>query len=73
MMWKTGKETKRLLYGITAVCVLALLLAYGISNILAKDFQREMITHDYGIAGYLSNHKDSIEISAFTATKKQRT
>lgn len=69
MMWKKGKETKGLLYGISAACVLALLLAYGISNILAKDFQREMITHDYGIAGYLVNHTDSIEISAFTAAK----
>jgi len=69
MMWKKGKETKCLLYGISAVCMLALLLAYGISNILAKDFQREMITHDYGIAGYLLNHEDLIEISAFTAVK----
>lgn len=69
MMWKKGKETRSLLYGISAVCVLALLLAYGISNILAKDFQREMITHDYGVAGYLVNHTDSLEISAFTAAK----
>lgn len=69
MMWKKGKETRGLLYGISAVCVLALLLAYGISNILAKDFQREMITHDYGVAGYLVNHTDSLEISAFTAAK----
>ncbi len=69
MKWKKGKEARGLLYGITAICVLALLLAYGISNILAKNFQREMITHDYGIAGYLVNHTDSIEISAFTAAK----
>ncbi len=69
MKWKKGKETRGLLYGITAICVLAMLLAYGISNILAKNFQREMITHDYGVAGYLVNHTDSIEISAFTAAK----
>ncbi len=69
MKWKKGKETRGLLYGITAICVLAMLLAYGISNILAKNFQREMITHDYGVAGYLINHTDSIEISAFTAAK----
>jgi len=69
MMWKKGKETRGLLYGISAVCVFALLLAYGISNILAKDFQRELIIHDYGVAGYLVNHKNSMEISAFTAVK----
>ena len=69
MMWKTGKETKRLLYGISVVCVVAVLLAFCISNFLAKDFQHEMISHDYGVAGYLMNHKDSLEIAAFTATK----
>jgi len=68
-MWKIGKETKGLLFGISVVCVLAFLFAYGISNVLAKNFQREMITHDYGIAGYLFTHKDSIEIAAFTAEK----
>jgi len=69
MMWKMGKETKSLLIGITIVCVLAFFFAYGISHILAKNFQREMVTHDYGIAGYLLNHKDSIETAAFTAEK----
>ncbi|MCI9078926.1 MAG: HAMP domain-containing histidine kinase [Lachnospiraceae bacterium] len=68
-MWKRGKETRSLLYGISAVCVLALLLAYGISNILAKNFQQKMVTHDYGIAGYLLNHKETAGISAFTAAK----
>lgn len=69
MMWKKGKETKGLIYGISAVCVFALLFAYGISNILAKDFQRKMIAHDCGVAGYLLNHRDSNEILAFTAVK----
>ena len=68
-MWKTGKETKALLCGLSAICVIAFLLVCGISSILAKDFQKKMITHDYGIAGYLFNHKDAIEVSAFTSEK----
>ena len=38
---------------------------------LAKNFQQELIRHDYGVAGYLLNHKDAFKIAAFTAEKKQ--
>lgn len=68
-MGKIGKETKILLYGVTIVCILSFLLAFGISSLLAKEFQRKMIIHDYGVAGYLFNHEDATELSAFTAVK----
>lgn len=68
-MGKIGKETKILLYGVTIVCILSFLLAFGISSLLAKEFQRKMIIHDYGVVGYLFNHEDAIELSAFTAVK----
>lgn len=70
-MEKLGKETKFLLCGITAVCILSFVLSYGISFMLAKEFQKEMLSHDYSVAGYLLNHAEELEISAFTAEKKE--
>lgn len=66
-MGKLGKETKILLSAITIICLVSFLLAAGISFWLAKDFQRELLIHDYGIAGYQLNHEDELQISAFTA------
>ena len=66
-MEKMGKETKFLLCGITLVCILSFVLSYGISSMLAKEFKKEMLSHDYSVAGYLLNHGDELEISAFTA------
>lgn len=66
-MSKLGKETKILLVGVTAICLISFLLAAGISFLLAKDFQQELLLHDYGVAGYQLNHKDELQISAFTA------
>lgn len=68
-MGKLGKNTKVLLYGMTAACVLSFLAAFSISMLLAKSFQTELITHDYGVAGYLLNSEDVINLSAFTAEK----
>lgn len=68
-MGKFGKNTKVLLYGMTAVCVLSFFAAFCISTLLAKSFQTELITHDYGVAGYLLNNEDEINLSAFTAQK----
>lgn len=66
-MGKSGKETKILLLAITTVCFISFLLAAGISFWLAKDFQQELLLHDYGVSGYQLNHEDELQISAFTA------
>lgn len=68
-MGKFGKNTKVLFYGMTAVCILSFLAAFCISMLLAKSFQTELITHDYGVAGYLLNNEDKLNLSAFTAEK----
>ena len=68
-MWKLEKEAKTLLFGTAIVCILSLLLAFGISSVLAKHFQEDLTAHDYGVAGYLLNHSDAFVLSAFTDEK----
>lgn len=68
-MGRFGKNTRMLLYGIMVICVLSFLAAFGISTLLAKNFQTELMVHDYGVAGYLLNNEDEMSISAFTAKK----
>ena len=68
-MRNLGKEAKTLLLGISIVCVLSLLLAFGISSDTTKNFQSGMVNHDYGVAGYLLNHDDGFVLSAFTDEK----
>ena len=65
-MRNLGKEAKTLILGITIVCVLSLLFAFGISSVLTKNFQSSLVNHDYGVAGYLLNHDDAYVLSAFT-------
>ena len=66
-MGKLGKETKTLLIAITAICLVSFLLAGGIATLLAKNFQRELLLHDYGVAGHLLNNENGLLISAFTS------
>lgn len=33
---------------------------------LTKNFQHELLLHDYGVSGYQLNHEDELQISAFT-------
>ena len=66
-MGKSGKETRTLFIVITAVCLISFLLAGGIAAFLAKSFQRELLLHDYGVAGHLLNQENGLSISAFTA------
>lgn len=68
-MRKLGKEAKTLLLGITIVCGLSFLFAFGISSVLTKNFQSSLVNHDYGVAGYLLNHDDVFVLSAFTDEK----
>ena len=65
-MGKLGKETKKLLLTITIICLVSFLLAVGISFMLTKNFQHELLLHDYGVSGYQLNHEDELQISAFT-------
>ena len=66
-MGKLGKETKTLLIAITAICLVSFLLAGGIATLLAKNFQQELLLHDYGVAGHLLNNEKELSISAFTS------
>ena len=59
-MNKLGKEAKVLLYGITITCVISFLLAFGISSLMAKEYQKDLMQHDYFVAGYLLNHSDTM-------------
>lgn len=70
-MCKLEKDAKILLGRITIICILSFFLAYWISLIFVKDFQKELLLHDYSIAGYLLNHTDKEIVSAFTAEKDQ--
>lgn len=66
-MGKLGKETKKLLLAITIICLVSFLLAVGISFLLTKNFQHELLLHDYGVSGYQLNHEDELQILAFTS------
>ena len=66
-MGKLGKETKTLLTAVTAICLISFLLAGGIATLLAKNFQQELLLHDYGVAGHLLNNESELSISAFTS------
>ena len=66
-MGKLGKETKTLLTAVTAICLISFLLAGGIATLLAKNFQQELLLHDYGVAGHLLNNENELLIAAFTS------
>ena len=66
-MGKLGKETKTLLIAITVICLVSFLLAGGIATLLSKNFQQELLLHDYGVAGQLLNNENELAISAFTS------
>ncbi len=68
-MKRMGKETRRMLCSLLAICLaavagLGLLLSY-----MTNDFQKTMVEHDYGTAGYLVNHPDTNVAAAFTKDK----
>ena len=68
-MKRMGKETRRMLCWLLAICLtaaagLGLLLSY-----MTNDFRKTMVEHDYGTAGYLVNHPDTNVAAAFTKDK----
>lgn len=66
-MGKLGKETKSFIYGIIIVSIISFALAFGISMYLTKEYQKNYLSHDYAVAGYLLNHPDKLIVSAFTS------
>lgn len=70
-MSKKGKETKALLCGIVIVCMVSFLLAGGISGLLAGKFRKELVLHDYALAGCLLEYTGALETGAFTAEKDE--
>lgn len=66
-MGKLGKETKTFIYGIIIVCIISFVLAFGISMYLTEEYQKNYLSHDYAIAGYLLNHPDELLVSVFTS------
>ena len=64
-----GKETRRMLCWLLAICLAA---AAGLGILLfymTNDFQKTMVEHDYEAAGYLINHPDTNVAAAFTKDK----
>ena len=64
-----GKETRRMLCCLLAIWLAA---AAGFTVLLfymTNDFQKTMVEHDYGTAGYLVNHPDTNVAAAFTKDK----
>ena len=70
-MGKLGKETKTLFIAVTVICLVSFLLAGGIAALLAKNFQQELLLHDYGVAGHLLNNESELSISAFTSQSNE--
>lgn len=68
-MGRMGKETRRMLYWLLAVCLAAAAGFTALLSYMTNDFQKTMVEHDYGTAGYLVNHPDTNVAAAFTKDK----
>ena len=68
-MGRMGKETRRMLYWLLAVCLAAAAGFTALLSYMTNDFQKTMVEHDYGTAGDLVNHPDTNVAAAFTKDK----
>ena len=68
-MKRMGKETRRMLCWLLAICMAAAIGMVILLSYMTNDFQKTMVEHDYGTAGYLVNHPDSNVAAAFTKDK----
>ena len=68
-MGRMGKETRRMLYWLLAVCLAAAAGFTALLSYMTNDFQKTMVEHNYGTAGYLVNHPDTNVAAAFTKDK----
>ena len=68
-MGRMGKETRRMLYWLLAVYLAAAAGFTALLSYMTNDFQKTMVEHNYGTAGYLVNHPDTNVVAAFTKDK----
>ena len=54
---------------LLAICMAAAIGMVILLSYMTNDFQKTMVEHDYGTAGYLVNHPDSNVAAAFTKDK----
>ena len=45
----------------------------GIATLLAKNFQQELLLHDYGVAGHLLNNENELSISTLLRSQTRMT
>ena len=64
-----GKETRRMLCWLLAICLAAAAGFTVLLSYMTNDYQKTMVEHDYGTAGYLVNHPDTNVAAAFTKDK----
>ena len=64
-----GKETRRMLCWLLVICLAAAAGFMVLLSYMTNDFQKTMVEHDYGTAGYLVNHPDTNVAAAFTKDK----
>ena len=69
-MERMGKETRRMLCWLFTICLAAAAGSGIFLSYMTNDFQKEVVEHDYGAAGYLVNHPDTNIAAAFTKGKK---
>ena len=64
-----GKETRRMLCCLLAIWLAAAAGFTVLLSYMTNDYQKTMVEHDYGTAGYLVNHPDTNVAAAFTKDK----
>ena len=68
-MERMGKETRRMLCWLFTICLAAAAGSGIFLSYMTNDFQKAVVEHDYGAAGYLVNHPDTNIAAAFTKGK----
>ena len=68
-MNRIGKETRRMLCCLLAIWLAAAAGFTVLLSYMTNDYQKTMVEHDYGTAGYLVNHPDTNVAAAFTKDK----
>ena len=68
-MKRMGKETRRMLCCLLAIWLAAAAGFTVLLSYMTNDYQKTMVEHDYGAAGYLVNHPDTNVAAAYTKDK----
>lgn len=74
MKFFTNKKIRRFFGSIVIALILLLLSGLIFSQIIIRDFKKQLFTHDYKVAGYLLKHgmKSSDIAAAFTGEKSEQ-